>query len=226
MSVAGEDKLQNKVVSIVDADGNDALGGGGGTSDYSDLTNKPQINSVTLTDNKSASDLGLATAAQGTKADTAYQKPASGIPDTDLSSAVQTSLGKADTALQSFTETDPVFSASPAAGITSGDISNWNGKADPIPEVDATTPPASMNADTFYDYGTLSGDTTFPPLASAPVDGKAHVYWWGFTTPATAPNIGWPTAIIDWNGGKAPTIDVSTYYEITVKNGIAAFIKA
>lgn len=36
-----------------------------------------------------------------------YSKPSSGIPKTDLASAVQTSLGKADTALQSFTETDP-----------------------------------------------------------------------------------------------------------------------
>lgn len=36
-----------------------ATGGGGGTSDYSDLTNKPQINSVTLTGNKSLSDLGI-----------------------------------------------------------------------------------------------------------------------------------------------------------------------
>lgn len=34
-------------------------GGGGGTSDYSSLTNKPQINSVTLSGNKSWSDLGL-----------------------------------------------------------------------------------------------------------------------------------------------------------------------
>ena len=36
-----------------------------------------------------------------------YSKPSGGIPKTDLASAVQTSLGKADTALQSFTETDP-----------------------------------------------------------------------------------------------------------------------
>lgn len=36
-----------------------------------------------------------------------YTKPSTGIPKTDLASAVQTSLGKADTALQSFTETDP-----------------------------------------------------------------------------------------------------------------------
>ena len=34
-------------------------GGGGGTTDYNDLTNKPQINSQTLTGNKTASDLGL-----------------------------------------------------------------------------------------------------------------------------------------------------------------------
>ena len=34
------------------------------------------------------------------KADTAYQKPSGGIPKTDMASAVQTSLGKADTAAQ------------------------------------------------------------------------------------------------------------------------------
>lgn len=37
--------------------------GPGGTTDYNDLDNKPKINNITLSDNKSASDLGLATAA-------------------------------------------------------------------------------------------------------------------------------------------------------------------
>lgn len=36
-----------------------AGGGGGGTNDYNDLTNKPQINNVTLSGNKTSSDLGL-----------------------------------------------------------------------------------------------------------------------------------------------------------------------
>jgi outer membrane murein-binding lipoprotein Lpp len=40
-----------------------------------------------------------------------YSKPSTGIPKTDLASAVQTSIGKADTALQSFTETDPTVPA-------------------------------------------------------------------------------------------------------------------
>lgn len=34
-------------------------GGGGGTSDYNDLSNKPQIGGVTLSGNKSLADLGI-----------------------------------------------------------------------------------------------------------------------------------------------------------------------
>lgn len=53
-----------------------------------------------------------------------YIKPNTGIPKSDLSSEVQGSLNKADTALQ--TETDPIFTASPAHGISSEDIVRWN----------------------------------------------------------------------------------------------------
>lgn len=37
-----------------------AGGGGGGSTDYADLSNKPKINNVELSGNKSSSDLGLA----------------------------------------------------------------------------------------------------------------------------------------------------------------------
>lgn len=40
----------------------DQSGGGGGTSNYNSLTNKPQIESVTLSGNKTAAELGLARA--------------------------------------------------------------------------------------------------------------------------------------------------------------------
>ena len=39
---------------------NSTASGGGGTSDYSQLTNKPSINGVTLSGNKTSEDLGLA----------------------------------------------------------------------------------------------------------------------------------------------------------------------
>ena len=144
-----------------------ATGGGGGTSDYDDLTDKPSINNVTLSGNKTAAELGLAAASdiptvpvQSVNGKTSavvlsasdvgagtYSKPSSGIPQTDLASAVQTSLGKADTALQSYTETDPTvpswakasskpsYTASEVGAIAapsspaSGAFLVWNGSA-------------------------------------------------------------------------------------------------
>lgn len=47
----------------LDSQGELTATGGGGTDDYTDLNNKPQINSVTLSGNKSLGDLGLGTAA-------------------------------------------------------------------------------------------------------------------------------------------------------------------
>lgn len=75
-------------------------GGGGGTDDYNALRNRPSINNVLLAGNKTLAQLGITAAALG-----AYVKPSGGIPKTDLASAVQTSLGKADTALQSVPST-------------------------------------------------------------------------------------------------------------------------
>lgn len=72
-------------------------GSGSGTSDYLELENKPQINGVTLTGNKSLTDLG---AAATSDVAAKYTKPGTGIPASDLSSTVQASLQKADTALQ------------------------------------------------------------------------------------------------------------------------------
>lgn len=74
-----------------------------------------------------------------------YSKPSGGIPATDLASAVQTSLGLADSALQSFTETDPVFAASAAHGISSSDITNWNAKQKAI-TVSSSEPTSSQGS--------------------------------------------------------------------------------
>lgn len=94
---------------------------GAGTSNfsgsYTDLSNKPTIPSKTselqndsgfLTQHQDISGkqdkatLEEDVAAKGfTKNTGTYSKPAAGIPKTDLSDAVQASLGKADTALQS-----------------------------------------------------------------------------------------------------------------------------
>lgn len=156
-----------------------------------------------------------------------YSKPSGGIPKTDLATAVQTSLGLADTALQSYTETDPVFSASAAAGITSSDIAEWDGKAEPTPVVDASSQaPSTMAPNTVYRYGTLSGDTTFPAFATPASNAVANVWCWTFTTPSTAPTITWPVGITAWAGGSAPTINASKSYEVSVMDGLALIVES
>lgn len=106
---------ENKTDSFLTQEAKDVIqelleingGGGGGTSDYDDLTNKPSINGVSLSGDMSADDLGLAETSDIPDVSGLYTKPSGGIPKSDLASDVKTSLGKADTALQSFTETDP-----------------------------------------------------------------------------------------------------------------------
>ena len=66
-----------------------------------------------------------------------YSKPGTGIPKTDLASAIQTSLGLADTALQSYTETDPT-------------VPSW---------AKASTKPS-------YTYSEISGTPTIPSKTS------------------------------------------------------------
>ena len=51
-------------------------------------------------------------------------------------------------------------------------------------------------------------------------------YYWTFDTPATAPTITWPAGITSWAGGSAPTINASKHYEISVLNGVGAFLEA
>ena len=124
-----------------------------GTYMISDTTNDGKLEFYAAQDDSAVQLQNIATPTNNTDAAnksyvdgqvaTKYTKPSGGIPSTDLASAVQTSLGKADTALQSYTETDPIYSASAAAGITSSDITSWNGKytkpSGGIPSTDLTS---------------------------------------------------------------------------------------
>ena len=74
-----------------------------------------------------------------------------------------------------------------------------------------------------YNLGTLAGDTTFT-LAAATDNTIVNHYYWTFDTPATAPTITWPTGLT-WVGGSAPTVAASKHYEVSVINGIAAYME-
>ena len=87
----------------------------GGSTDYEELSNKPKINNVELTGNKTTSDLGIVIPTVPTKL-----------------SAFNDDLGSdpVHTHSQYLTsETEPMFNSSVAKGITSSDITNWNSKS-------------------------------------------------------------------------------------------------
>ena len=62
--------------------------GSGGTTDYTDLENKPQIGGVTLIGNKSLHDLGAAAESDIPDVSGFYTKPAGGIPASDIAAGV------------------------------------------------------------------------------------------------------------------------------------------
>ena len=88
------------------------------------------------------------------KADTAYQKPSGGIPKTDLASAVQTSLGKADTAYQK-----------PSGGIPANDLAP--GVIPSVPSASSSNPAALGTAAPGSSASYARGDHVHPmPSAS------------------------------------------------------------
>lgn len=91
------------------------------------------------------------------------------------------------------------------------------------PAIATTQPTGGMLPNIMYNLGTLSENTTF--TLAAPADNAiVNHYYWTFDTGGTAPTITWPAGIY-WFGGRAPNINISSHYEISVLNNIAVFME-
>lgn len=118
----------------------EAGGGGGDAGNYNDLSNKPQINSVTLSGNKSLADLGIAPAS------TTYTK-------TQVDTALSGKADKADTYTKTQTDaeiqgaiTELDVSSTAATGHYIKSIEQVDGKINAVTELVDTTPmPASTH---------------------------------------------------------------------------------
>lgn len=86
-----------------------------------EITSSNKIASDLVDDSNSGNK--FVTTSEKTAWNSKYDKPSSGIPKTDLASSVQTSLGKADTALQSISSSD----VTTALGYTPYNSTNPNG---------------------------------------------------------------------------------------------------
>jgi energy-coupling factor transporter ATP-binding protein EcfA2 len=91
------------------------------------------------------------------------------------------------------------------------------------PAVGSSQPSGGFLPNVFYALGELAGDTTFA-LATPADNTIVNHYYWTFDTPSTAPTITWPTGLT-WVGGSAPTLAASKHYEVSIINGVAAYME-
>lgn len=128
-----------------------------------------------------------------------YVKPSTGIPKADLASAVQTSLGKADTALQSHQ-----------------DIS---GKANKISVVQTSTSTIEINPNTFYKFGEVASLNI--TLASITDNTIYNEYMFEFVSGTTATTLTLPSSI-KWL--ETPTIDANKIYQCSIVDNVGLLV--
>lgn len=87
---------------------------------------------------------------------------------------------------------------------------------------ETSIPSGGFLPDVIYKLGTLTGSVTFA-LAAA-VTGNANHYFIVFDTGSTAPTITWPSGLT-WAAGSAPTLAANKHYEISIMDGIAAYLE-
>lgn len=104
-------------------------GGGGGTSDYADLTNKPQINGHTLSGNQTGADLGLANSSDIPTVDQTYGATSSNAQSGKAVKQAIDALDKSDSAVSgqyvsAVSETDGIITVSRASLPTIPTVNN------------------------------------------------------------------------------------------------------
>lgn len=101
-----------------------------------------------------------------------YHSPDGMLYRSDMEDAVQESLNKADSALQA--ENDPIFSASPAASITTEKIQEWDEKQDLIADIDTIRSGAEKGATALQEHQSLAGYATESFVNSAIAEAIAN----------------------------------------------------
>lgn len=89
--------------------------------------------------------------------------------------------------------------------------------------METSMPSGGFKPNILYVLGTLTGTVTFS-LASPASQYMVNHYYWTFDTGSTAPTVTWPSGL-SWNGGSAPTVAANKHYEISVLEGVAAFME-
>lgn len=167
-----------------------------------------------------------------------YTKPSTGIPKGDLASTVQASLNKADTALQSYTETDPTVPAWAKAAnkptYTAAEVGALPSTT-VIPAAPGTLKTDATAAQTVSSGEAMSGTITLHKVAKTgtysdligtpTIPTESTVSGWGFTKNAAANNA---TITIQKGGTNVDsfTVNASSNKSINIPNELPSYSSA
>lgn len=177
---------QHKALVIAGLAGSLGGGGGGGTSDYTDLTNKPKINGVTLNGNKSTADLGIVEPWVGTAAE--YAQQSASIP------------AGTPIIITDDQDIDTVPTQGSTNPITSGGVYNA------LPLFDATTGDIYI-----YDLQTAARKRIIHVMDSDSYEAltaKENIYYLTYPTPTTAPSLSMGGGAKDGESEEEPKEDI------------------
>lgn len=90
-------------------------------------------------------------------------------------------------------------------------------------EVETQVPETGMQPRIYYDLGDINVDTNF--TLGENIEGIEH-YYFGFNTGEVVPEITWPTQVLAWADDKAPEIAANKHYEISILNGVGAWLES
>lgn len=192
------------------------------SGNYNDLSNKPTIPSAVT--ESTVSGWGF------TKNTGTYSKPSTGIPKTDLASAVQTSLGKADSALQEIpsdvVRSSKIKTINGESIIGSGNIeisggggSSGGGSAYPVVYHYPSEKLATIAPNTFHIWSSVSDNLTI--RLGAEIEGVANEYLFQFQTTSNASLT--LQGAISWGNDDIPTIVAGRIYQISILKNIAIY---
>lgn len=208
---------------------------GSGSSDYTELTNKPSINGVTLYGNKTSTNLGLASASDldgkidnpsGGTVGQVLKKTASGAEWADESGGGSSPSPASATPLM-----DGTAAVGSSAAYARGDhvhptdtsraaASDLAAKADKVTEVTVSTAGAvtqALDAGKIYHF---TGELTALTITlNAPASGQLAEYHFDFLSGATAPTLTMPNTV---TMPDSFAVEANKRYEIDVLNNYGA----
>lgn len=92
-----------------------------------------------------------------------------------------------------------------------------------VPDKETAMPEDGMLPNVYYALGLLEGDTIFTLAAGGQ---KSNHYYFAFDTGAEAPTITWPVEVLAWRDDTAPEIAADTHYEVSILDGVGAWMQS